>query len=239
MKRIIALLTVIALVLAFAGCSANTKNDSTEAATTAKTVTATDAKESATEGSNTDATAENNAPATETGTGSKSIVVYFSRTGEQYGVGVIEKGNTAIVADMIVEQTGADSFEILPKSDNYPMTYKELTDVAKEEQNQNARPEIKDTVQNFEQYDTVYLGYPIWWGDLPMICYTFLESYDFSGKTIIPFCTHAGSGNAGTQSKIQAAVPNATVKEVLAISGADTQNNQESVKKSVTEWLGK
>ena len=231
MKRIIALLTVIALVLAFAGCSANTKNDSTEAATTANAETATAAKESA--------TTENNAPATETGSGSKSIVVYFSRTGEQYGVGVIEKGNTAIVADMIAEQTGADSFEILPKTDNYPMTYNELTDVAKEEQNQNARPEIKDTVQDFDKYDTIYLGYPIWWGDLPMICYTFLESYDFSGKTIIPFCTHAGSGNAGTQSKIQAAVPNATVKEVLAISGADTQNNQESVKKSVTEWLGK
>ena len=175
----------------------------------------------------------------EKASGSKALVVYFSRTGEQYGVGVIEKGNTAIVADMIVEQTGADSFEILPKTDNYPTTYKELTDVAKEEQNQNARPAIKDTVQNLEQYDTIYLGYPIWWGDLPMICYTFLESYDFSGKTIIPFCTHAGSGNAGTQSKIQAAVPNATVKEVLAISGGDTQNNQERVKKSVTEWLGK
>ncbi len=231
MKRIIALLTVIALVLAFAGCSANTKNDSTEAATTANAETATAAKESA--------TTENKASATETGSGSKSIVVCFSCTGEQYGVGVIEKGNTAIVADMIVEQTGADSFEILPKTDNYPMTYNELTDVAKEEQNQNARPEIKDTVQDFDKYDTIYLGYPIWWGDLPMICYTFLESYDFSGKTIIPFCTHAGSGDAGTQSKIQSAAPKATVKDVLAITGTDTQNNQESVKKSVTEWLGK
>lgn len=229
MKRIIALLTVIALVFSFAGCSANTKNDSTETATTVK--------ESSTEGNNTDATADNNAPATQPGSSSKSIVVYFSRTGEQYGVGVIEKGNTAIVADMIVEQTGADSFEILPKADNYPMTYKELTDVAKEEQNQNARPEIKDTIQDFDKYDTVYLGYPIWWGDLPMICYTFLESYDFSGKTIIPFCTHAGSGNAGTQSKIQSAVPKATVKEVLAITGTDTQNNQGSVNATVTDWL--
>ena len=236
MKRIIALLTVIALVFALVACSANTKNDSTEAATTANTETTT-VNESATEGSNTGATTENNAPATEIGSGSKSIVVYFSRTGEQYGVGVIEKGNTAIVADMIVEQTGADSFEILPKNDNYPMTYAELTDVAKEEQNQNARPEIKDTVQNFEQYDTVYLGYPIWWGDLPMICYTFLESYDLSGKTIIPFCTHAGSGNAGTQSKIQSAAPNATVKEVLAIEGADTQNDPDSVKSAVADWL--
>ncbi len=238
MKRIIAMLTVIALIFAFAGCSANTKNDSTEAATTANTETTT-VKESMTEGSNTDSTAENNALATETGSSNKSIVVYFSRTGEQYGVGVIEKGNTAIVADMIVEQTGADSFEILPKNDNYPMTYKELTDVAKEEQNQNARPEIKDTLQNFEQYDTIYLGYPIWWGDLSMICYTFLESYDFSGKTIIPFCTHAGSGNAGTQSKIQSAAPNTTVKDVLAIAGTDTQNNPDSVKTAVSEWLNK
>lgn len=228
---------VLALVVALAACSANTKNDSTEAATTANTETAAAVKESATEGGNTESTAENKASATETGSGSKSIVVYFSRTGEQYGVGVIEKGNTAIVADMIVEQTGADSFEILPKADNYPMTYKELTDVAKEEQNQNARPEIKDTIQDFDKYDTVYLGYPIWWGDLPMICYTFLESYDFSGKTIIPFCTHAGSGNAGTQSKIQSAVPNATVKEVLAIAGTDTQNDLNSVKSAVTDWL--
>ena len=236
MKRIIAMLTVLALIFAFAGCSSSAKNESAEKATTANTET-TAVKESATEGSNTDATAENNTPATESGSGSKSIVVYFSRTGEQYGVGVIEKGNTAIVADMIVEQTGADSFEILPKNDNYPMTYKELTDVAKEEQNQNARPEIKDTVPNFDQYDTVYLGYPIWWGDLPMICYTFLESYDFSGKTIIPFCTHAGSGNAGTQSKIQSAVTNATVTDVLAIAGTDTQNNPDSVKATVTDWL--
>ena len=106
--------------------------------------------------------------------GSKALVVYFSRTGEQYGVGVIEKGNTAIVANIIVEQTGADSFEILPKADNYPTTYKELTDVAKEEQNNNARPEIASTVENFDDYDTVYLGYPIWWGDLPMFCYTVL-----------------------------------------------------------------
>jgi flavodoxin len=94
-------------------------------------------------------------------------------------------------------------------------------------------------LQNFEQYDTIYLGYPIWRGDLPMICYTFLESYDFSGKTIIPFCINAGSGNAGTQSKIQSAVPKATVRDVLAITGTDTQNNPDSVKTAVKEWLNK
>ena len=221
MKRIIAIITALALLFALAGCSANNNTKESAAPTEKATVQA----------------SETASDSTEKPSSGKTLVAYFSRTGEQYGVGVIDKGNTAIVADMIIEQTGADSFEILPKVDNYPTTYKELTDVAKEEQNQNARPEIASTVASFDSYDTIYLGYPIWWGDLPMICYTFLESYDFNGKTIIPFCTHAGSGNAGTQSKIQSAAPNADVKDVLAITGADTQNDPESVKSTVTEWL--
>lgn len=227
MKKIISVIMILALIFALAGCAAdnNTTDESQPAETKAVKATVQADETSA---------AEDNTPDT---TGSSSIVVYFSRTGEQYGVGVIDKGNTAIVADMIIEQTGADSFEITPKEDNYPMTYSELTDYAKEEQNNNARPEIASTIENFDSYDTIYLGYPIWWGDLPMICYTFLESYDFSGKTIIPFCTHAGSGDAGTQSKIQAAAPNADVKEVLAIAGTDTQNDQDSVKSQVIDWL--
>ena len=227
MKKIISVIMILALIFALAGCAAdnNTTDESQPAETKAVKATVQADETSA---------AEDNTPVT---TGSSSIVVYFSRTGEQYGVGVIDKGNTAIVADMIIEQTGADSFEIIPKEDNYPMTYSELTDYAKEEQNNNARPEIASTIENFDSYDTIYLGYPIWWGDLPMICYTFLESYDFSGKTIIPFCTHAGSGDAGTQSKIQAAAPNADVKEVLAIAGTDTQNDQDSVKSQVIDWL--
>lgn len=167
----------------------------------------------------------------------KSLVVYFSRTGEQDKVGVIEKGNTKIVAEMIAEKVGADTFEIVPKNDTYPMTFDALCDVAKEEQNNNARPEIKDTVKDFDSYDTIYLGYPIWWADLPMICYTFLESYDFNGKTIVPFCTHEGSADANTQKKIQTAVPKASVKEVLAIRGQDAQKDKDSVKKQIEDWL--
>lgn len=225
MKKAISIIMILALVFTFAGCAANNSSEPTKTLETevAETVAqAVDTDETIAESTSSDST---------------SIVVYFSREGEQYGVGVIEKGNTAIVADMIIEQTGADSFEITPKEDNYPTTYSELTDYAKEEQNNNARPEIASTIENFDSYDTIYLGYPIWWGDLPIICYTFLESYDFSGKTIIPFCTHAGSGNAGTQSKIQSAVPNAEVKEVLAITGSDAQNNQDSVKSQVIDWL--
>ena len=166
MKKIISVIMILALIFALAGCAAdnNTTDESRPAETKAVKATV--------QANETNA-AEDNTPDT---TGSSSIVVYFSRTGEQYGVGVIDKGNTAIVADMIIEQTGADSFEITPKEDNYPMTYSELTDYAKEEQNNNARPEIASTIENFDSYDTIYLGYPIWWGDLPMICYTFLES---------------------------------------------------------------
>lgn len=227
MKKVISIFIILALIFAFAGCAANNSASSGNTATAESKAKETTSTAPHAEETNADETVSEN----------KSLVVYFSRTGEQYGVGVIEKGNTAIVADMIVAETGAGSFEIVPKTDNYPTTYDALTDYAKDEQNNNARPEIKDAIENFDTYDTIYLGYPIWWGDLPMICYTFLESYDFSGKTIIPFCTHAGSGDAGTQSKIQSAVPNATVKEVLAVTGTDAQNNQDSVKATVSEWL--
>lgn len=210
-KRVFALLTAVALIISLAACGGNTAAPK--------------------EGSNSSNTAS--APAAS----GKSLVVYFSRTGEQDKVGVIEKGNTKIVAVMIAEKTGAGTFEIVPKTDNYPMTFDALCDVAKEEQNNNARPEIKDTVNDFDTYDTIYLGYPIWWADLPMICYTFLESYDFNGKTIVPFCTHEGSADANTQKKIQSAVPNATVKEVFAVRGQDAQNNQDEVKKQIEDWL--
>jgi len=211
MKKVLALLMAFILILSLAACDGNTGTSKEETGSSK--------------------TAESPAAS------GKSLVVYFSRTGEQDKVGVIEKGNTKIVAEMIAEKIGADTFEIVPKNDNYPMTFDALCDVAKEEQNNNVRPEIKDTVKDFDTYDTIYLGYPIWWADLPMICYTFLESYDYNGKTIIPFCTHEGSSDANTQKKIQSAVPNATVKEVLAIRGQDAQNNQDEVKKQIEDWL--
>ena len=93
------------------------------------------------------------------------LVVYFSRTGEQYQVGVIDKGNTAIVAEMVAEKTGADLFEVVPADDHYPMTYDELTDVAKQEQNEGARPAYTGEVPDLSQYDTIFIGAPVWWGD--------------------------------------------------------------------------
>ena len=116
MKKIFAILITAVLVFSLAACSGTSGESCSKPESTTKA-------QASTEKSKTDSTESDN-----TSSGSKSLVVYFSRTGEQYGVGVIEKGNTAIVAEMIAEQTGADSFEIIPKEDNYPMTYDALTD---------------------------------------------------------------------------------------------------------------
>ena len=167
-----------------------------------------------------------------------ALVVYFSRIGEQYSVGVIEEGNTAIVAQMVAERTGADVFEITPAVDNYPTdNYRALTEVGLQEQKDNARPAIANEIENFNIYDTVFLGYPIWWGDLPMILYTFLESYDFSGKTIVPFCTHGGSQMAGTEAKIEGVVTADAVLNGLAVAGTDAQSNRDRVRETVNNWL--
>lgn len=170
--------------------------------------------------------------------GSKILVAFFSRADENYGVGYIEKGNTHIIADVIAEETGADSFEIA-RVTPYPAEYDACTDEAKAEQNANARPELTAGVDNFGDYDIVFLGYPNWWGDMPMPVYTFLESHDFSGKTVIPFCTHAGSGLSGTVSTLKSKLSGATVLDGFAIAGTTAQNDRESARAAVQEWLRK
>lgn len=176
------------------------------------------------------------APAPSAG-GRKILVAYFSRTGEEYGVGVITKGNTAVVADAIAEITGADKFEIKTVK-AYPQAYRETTDVAKKEQQDNARPEIVGKPENLKDYDTVFLGYPIWWSDLPMAVYTFLENNDFSGKTIVPFCTSAGSYMTGKESRIADHAKGATVlNKGLGLPGRMSQDDPKAVKSEVEKWL--
>ena len=167
----------------------------------------------------------------------RTLVVYFSRTGEQYTVGVIDKGNTAIVAEMIAEETGADLFEVLPVDDHYPMTYNELTDVAKQEQNDKARPAYAGELPDLSGYDTIFIGAPVWWGDWPMIMYTVFENNDFSGKKLVPFSTHEGSGLSGFDKKLASACPDAEVLDGLAVRGNDAQNRQDSVRETVQDWL--
>jgi len=167
----------------------------------------------------------------------KSLVVYFSHTGENYSVGNISEGNTAIIAKMIAAKTGSDTFEILPEKE-YPKVYKSCTEAAKDEQKKNARPAYKDDVDT-SAYDTIYIGYPIWWGDMPMVVYTFLEKHDLNGKTVVPFCTHEGSGVSGTDGKIRRLYKNAAVKSALAVRGATAQKERSKAEKAVDDWLGK
>ena len=222
MKKIIVLFA--AAVLMLAGCGSSSASTSTQ--TAAETVNETE-KETQTEASSPE------------GADADALVIYFSRTGEQYVVGVIDKGNTAIVAEMIAEETGADLFEVLPEDDHYPMTYDALTDVAKQEQNDNARPAYAGQVPDLSRYDTIFIGAPVWWGDWPMILYTFFENNaeGLAGKTLIPFSTHEGSGLSGFDKKLASACPNSTVGEGLAIRGNDCQNDKEGVRQRVTDWL--
>ena len=176
------------------------------------------------------------AAAVEAPAASKTLVAYFSRAGENYGVGMVETGNTEIIAKMIAEKLGADTFRIQTVY-AYPESYDACTKVAKQERDSEARPELTATVANMDRYDVIYLGYPIWYGDMPMAVYTFLESYDFTGKTILPFCTHAGSGLAGTVGSIQAACSGATVLDGLAIAGTTAQNDPTSASKVVNTWI--
>ena len=166
--------------------------------------------------------------------GKKILVAYFSRTGEQYGVGVISKGNTEIAAEIIAAKTGGTLFEIKPKDDKYPKAYKDLIKYAKDEMKDNARPELSADVKNFADYDTVFIGYPVWWGDKPMPVYTFIEKHDFKGKTIIPFATHEGSGFCGTQGMSKTG---AIIREGLGIYGHVAQNERKQAEKEITEWL--
>ena len=168
---------------------------------------------------------------------SKSLVVYFSRADENYGVGTITEGNTAILAKMIASKTGSDIFEIVPEK-AYPKNYRECTNVAKDEQRKNARPAYKGDIDT-SGYDTIYIGYPIWWGDLPMVVYTFLENHDLNEKTIFPFCTHEGSGLSGTDNNIKKLYKNITMKKALVMTGRTAQNNRSEAEKQVDEWLKK
>lgn len=167
----------------------------------------------------------------------KSLVVFYSRTGENYAVGNIKKGNTHIVAEMIADKTGADLFEIKPVA-AYPDNYNACVEQAKREKEENARPAIKDDI-NIDAYDTVYLGYPNWWGDMPMVVYTFLEKHKWQGKTVVPFCTNEGSGLSDTEIYIAKTCKGASVKDGLSMRGKTAQQDRKAAQAAVDKWLGK
>ena len=166
------------------------------------------------------------------------LVAYFSRADENTGgVGYIEKGNTKILAEMIAERTHGDLFEIKTVKP-YPKEYRPATEAAKQEKEENARPEIVGELPDLSKYDVVFLGYPIWWSDMPMPVYTFLDRENFAGKIILPFCTHEGSGLSDTQRSI-ADMTKADVREGFALQGHIAQKSPEEARTALYEWMSK
>lgn len=143
-------------------------------------------------------------------------------------------GNTGVVADMIAQATGADLFSIRTV-EQYPDTYDATIDQGQQEQSDGARPELATHLENLDSYDTIFLGFPNWWGDMPMAVYTFLDEVDLSGKTVIPFVTSGGSGFSNTISTIQQMEPQATVQEGLSISGSSATGAQQQVESWLSE----
>ncbi len=162
----------------------------------------------------------------------KSIVIFFSHAGDNYAVGDIEVGNTKIVADYITEITGADQFEIVThKYDG--LGYNPLIEIAKEESNSGELPPYEGKAPDLSQYDTVFIGGPVWWGTYPQVMFTLFKDINLDGKTVYPFTTHEGSGLASCVSDLKSAFPKADVQKGFSIYGHEVRTG----KKSVENWL--
>jgi len=164
----------------------------------------------------------------------KALVVFFSHAGDNYAVGNIEVGNTKIVADYISEIAGADQFEIVThKYDG--MAYTPLINLAQEEARKGELPPYEGEVGDLSQYDTVFIGGPVWWGTYPQVMFTFFKKHenDLKGKTVIPFTTHEGSGLANCVEDVKESFPGANVTKGFSIYGHDVRSGKNKVEK----WL--
>ncbi len=161
----------------------------------------------------------------------KSLVVYFSRSGNNYFDGKIkniEIGNTEVIAKMINDYVRGDMFRI-EEENPYPADYNECTKVAKMELQENSRPKLKASLSDVSSYEVIYVGYPNWWSTAPMPIFTFLEQYDLANKIIIPFCTHGGSRLGNSVTDIKKSCPNSRVMNAIAIVGSDATNSLNEV----------
>ena len=162
----------------------------------------------------------------------KSIVIFFSHAGDNYSVGVIDTGNTKIVADYITEITGAAQFEIVThKYDG--MAYTPLIKLAQEEANRGELPPYEGAAPDLSSYDTVYIGGPVWWGTYPQVMFTLFKDINLDGKTVIPFTTHEGSGLASCANDVKKAFPKANVTSAFSIYGHEVRGGKAKVEK----WL--
>jgi len=239
MKKLISMLTAAAVLCALTACGNSEDDAPTPSETSAPTEVV-----SSPEASEPNETGNSSAPA-ETGNG--ILVAYFtygenaslpaevdassSASIQLRGDGSIT-GNTGILADMIADAAGGELFPILPV-EQYPDNYDDTLDVGQAEKSDGTRPELASHIENPEDYDTIFLGFPNWWGGMPMAIYSFLDEYDFSGKTIVPFVTSGGSGFSNAISEIENAEPGATVLDGLAIRDGQATDAQDRV----SEWL--
>ena len=166
-----------------------------------------------------------------------ALIAYFSRADENYFCGqlkTIPVGNTELAARTIHGLTGAPLFKIEMKHP-YAADYNTCIAQAQKDQKADARPELKAGPETLDGYDEIYLGYPNYWGTMPMAVFTFLEHYDFTGKTIHPFCTHEGSGLSGTERKIAHTCKGARVTRGLAVRGSDVDDSRAQIVKWAKE----
>lgn len=250
MKKVFVLFLILAMAITAVSCS--DKNENTDdALQTVPSQTEVVPTENVTEA--TDSPSESVMPnetqdAEQPSEQSNILIAYFSRVGNtnwkegvdattSASLNVVDgefAGNAELLAQFVQEATGGDLF-LIQTVDTYPSDYRETTDKAKVEQNENARPALASHVENMDAYDTIILIYPNWWGTLPQPLFTFLEEYDFSGKTILPLCTHGGSALGRSDDDIAKICPNANMLKGLAVSGSDAA----SARGKVEEWINK
>ena len=228
MKKWTSLLLTLTTVLFLAACgNSGTQENTSEppasvsGSTTEETPAPTDTETPAEEPTEAPAeeTAESETPTAEDS--SSVLIAYFSWS-----------GNTEQVAQIIQQETGGDLFEIAPATP-YTDDYNELLDIAQQEQSDNARPELAGQVENWEQYDTIFVGYPNWWSDAPMAVYTFLESYDWSGKTLVPFNTSASGGFGRSLSGLEESAAGASILDGISF----TERTLGDAQSEVAAWL--
>lgn len=253
MKKVFVIMFSVALLSAMTACTSRSGNENSEQAPVSQTdeekgseteqITSGETELSPEDSGEETVSEESGSNQTE---GSRILVAYFSRVGNMdYEEGVdavtsasvnIEEdgifGNAQLLAQMAQEITGGDLF-FIETAEKYPAVYRETTDLAKEEQDNDARPELVSHVEDMDSYDTVILVFPIWWGTLPHPVFTFLEEYDFSGKTIWLLCTHEGSRMGRSESDIAELAPDAHLAEGLAVRGSDAGSSRADVE----AWL--
>lgn len=242
MKKILGFMLSTVLIFSLAACSSAAPSETVTSAP--ETSDSSELPEESSEPESSEETSETSATEPENTT--NTLVVYFSMPEtadpdnmtqeEDNSVVVIDGqvlGNTQYAAYVIQENTSADIFRIEPETP-YPTDHDTLVDLAAEEQENDVRPVLKSTIENLDQYDTVFVGYPNWWGDMPMILYSFFDEHDFSGKTIVPFNTHGGSGFSNTISTIAQLEPEAVVNENgFTVS----RNNVQEAAPDIVGWL--